>query len=76
MEQQLQLRQFSSHTLKNIKMELANQRYEGDSRMKVVSLDSDLEPLFWNYMNQDIPHYYFFILDWTYSKELTKILLA
>lgn len=44
--------------------------------MKIVPLDSSLEPIFWNYVNQDIPHYYFFILDWTYSTELTKILLA
>lgn len=44
--------------------------------MKVVSLDSSLEPIFWDYVNKDIPHYCFFILDWTYSKALTEILLA
>lgn len=44
--------------------------------MKVVPLDSSLEPIFWDYVNQDIPHHYFFILDWTYSKDFTKILLA
>lgn len=27
-------------------------------------------------MNQDIPHYYFFILDWKYSRDVTQILLA
>jgi len=44
--------------------------------MKIVPLDSSLEPVFWNYVNQDIPHHYFFILDWKYSREFTKILLA
>ena len=44
--------------------------------MKIVPLDSSLEPAFWNYVNQDIPHHYFFILDWKYSRDFTKILLA
>jgi len=44
--------------------------------MKIASLDSSLEPIFWNYVNQDIPHHYFFILDWKYSRDSTKILLA
>jgi len=44
--------------------------------MKIVPLDSILEPLFWNYVNQDIPHHFFFILDWKYSRDSTKILLA
>jgi len=44
--------------------------------MKIVLLDSSLEPAFWNYVNQDIPHHYFFILDWKYSRDSTKILLA
>jgi len=44
--------------------------------MTIVSLDSTLEPMFWNYVNQDTPHYYFFILDWRYSRDSTKILLA
>jgi ribosomal protein S18 acetylase RimI-like enzyme len=44
--------------------------------MKIVSLDSTLEPVFWDYANQDVPHHYFFILDWKYSKDSTKILLA
>jgi hypothetical protein len=44
--------------------------------MKIVPLDSSLEPIFWNYVNQDIPHHYFFILDWEYSRDSTKILLA
>lgn len=49
---------------------------EGNSLMKIVPLDSSLEPKFWNYINQDIPHHYFFILDWKYSRDSTKILLA
>jgi len=44
--------------------------------MKITPLDSTLEPIFWNYVNQDIPHYYFFILDWKYSRDFTKILVA
>jgi len=44
--------------------------------MKIVPLDSNLEPMFWDYVNQDIPHHYFFILDWKYSRDSTKILLA
>jgi RimJ/RimL family protein N-acetyltransferase len=49
---------------------------EGIFFMKIVSLDSSLEPLFWNYVNQDIPHHYFFILDCKYSRDSAKILLA
>lgn len=44
--------------------------------MKIVSLESSLEPLFWKTVNQDIPHYYFFAFDWKYRRDQTKILLA
>jgi len=44
--------------------------------MRIVPLDPSLEPVFWKYVNQDIPHLYFFILDWRYSKESAKIILA
>ncbi len=44
--------------------------------MEIVSLELALEPLFWEHINQDIPHYYFFALDWKYNKDATKILLA
>jgi len=44
--------------------------------MKIVPLDTNLEALFWKYVNQDIPHYYFFAFDWKHNREKTKILLA
>ncbi len=44
--------------------------------MKVLSLDSHLEPLFWQHVHQDIPHHYFFILDMKHDRASTKILLA
>ena len=44
--------------------------------MEIVSLEPVLEPIFWEYVKQDIPHYYFFAFDWKYNKEETRILLA
>lgn len=44
--------------------------------MKIVPLEPTLEPIFWEYVNQDIPHYYFFAFDWKYNREKTKIFLA
>lgn len=44
--------------------------------MEIESLELALEPLFWEYINQDIPNYYFFALDWKYDKDATKILLV
>jgi len=44
--------------------------------MDIVSLEPSLEPIFWEYVNQDIPHYYFFAFDWKYNRDLTRILLA
>lgn len=44
--------------------------------MKVLPLDSHLEPLFWKHVYQDVPHYYFFILDMRHDRASTKILLA
>ena len=44
--------------------------------MKVLPLDSKLEPLFWKHVYQDIPHHYFFILDMKRDRSSTKILLA
>jgi len=48
----------------------------GRCTMKVLSLDSHLEPLFWQHVHRDIPHYYFFILDMKHDRASTKILLA
>ena len=44
--------------------------------MKVVPLDSRLEPVFWEYVYNDIPHYYFFISDMKHDRASTEILLA
>ncbi|MCJ7424464.1 GNAT family N-acetyltransferase [Candidatus Bathyarchaeota archaeon] len=44
--------------------------------MKIIPLDESLEKPFWNYVNQDPLHYYFFIVDWQQRRERTKILLA
>ena len=44
--------------------------------MEIVSLVKTLEPIFWEHINKDIPHYYFFAYDWKYNRDKTKILLA
>lgn len=44
--------------------------------MKIIPLELALEPLFWEHINQDLPHYYFFAFDWKYDKDASKILLA
>ena len=44
--------------------------------MEILTLDSGLEDIFWSYVYQDVPHHHFFILDWKFEKESTKILLA
>ena len=44
--------------------------------MKIVSLRSIWEPTFWEHVNQNIPHYYFFAFDWKHNREKTEILLA
>ncbi len=44
--------------------------------MEIVSLSPALEPIFWEQVNQDIPHYFFFALDWKHNRNDTKILLA
>lgn len=44
--------------------------------MKIIPLDESLEKPFWNYVNQDPLHYYFFIVDWQQRRERTQILLA
>lgn len=44
--------------------------------MEIVSLNPALEATFWEHVNQDIPHYYFFAYDWKHNRSDTKILLA
>jgi predicted GNAT family acetyltransferase len=44
--------------------------------MKIVPLDPALEPQFWELVNEDVPHYFFFALDWHTHRSDTEILLA
>ena len=46
------------------------------SKMKIVSIRDGFENSFWNQVNQDPLHYYFFILDWKERPEQTKIFMA
>ncbi len=44
--------------------------------MEILPLSPALEPKFWEHVNQDIPHYFHFVLDWIYNRDDTEILLA
>jgi hypothetical protein len=44
--------------------------------MKIMPLSPVLEPKFWEHVNRDIPHYFFFALDWEHNRRDTRILLA
>lgn len=44
--------------------------------MRLLPLDFTLEPLFWKHVYQDIPHYYFYILDMKHDRASTDITLA
>ena len=44
--------------------------------MEVVSLNTDFEPVFWQNVNQDILHNFFFAFDWKFNRGKTKIFLA
>lgn len=44
--------------------------------MNIVLLEPVFEPIFWEQVNQDILHYYFFAYDWKYNRTQTEILLA
>jgi predicted GNAT family acetyltransferase len=44
--------------------------------MELLPLGPALEPKFWEHVNQDIPHYFHFALDWKHRRSDTKILLA
>ncbi len=53
-----------------------NPEKTSDFNMEILPLDSRLEDIFWNHVYQDVPHHHFFILDWKFEKNSTKILLA
>lgn len=44
--------------------------------MKVLLLTEGGEPLFWDHVYQDVPHYYFFIRDMMHDRASTEIFLA
>jgi predicted GNAT family acetyltransferase len=44
--------------------------------MRIVSIRDGFEKAFWNHVDQDPLHYFFFILDWKERPEQTKIFLA
>jgi predicted GNAT family acetyltransferase len=44
--------------------------------MDIVPLNLVFEPVFWQHVNRDIPHYFFFALDWKNSRDETDVLLA
>jgi len=44
--------------------------------MRIASIRDGFESAFWNHVNKDPLHYYFFILDWKERPEQTKIFLA
>jgi len=44
--------------------------------IKVKELNTELQPLFYKHISNDEPNYYFFLLDWKYNRENTKILMA
>lgn len=44
--------------------------------MELVSLTADWEAAFWEHINRDILHYFYFAYDWTTHREKTRITLA
>lgn len=46
------------------------------SKLRVVALNEDWEQVFWAHVNQDPLDFYFFIFDWKFKREQTKIFLA
>lgn len=34
------------------------------NRMNIIALSEQYEPMFWEHVNQDILHYFFFVYDW------------
>ncbi|MCK4443350.1 MAG: GNAT family N-acetyltransferase [Thermoplasmata archaeon] len=44
--------------------------------IQVVELDEDTENVFWHHVEKDPLEYYFFIMDWKYEKDHSRILMA
>jgi len=47
-----------------------------NKNLNIVSVADGFEQAFWNHVNQDPLHHYFFILDWKERRDQTKIYLA
>jgi len=45
-------------------------------QLEIVKLGPSLEGAFEGHVRKDIPHYFFFLLDWKYNRERTEIWLA
>lgn len=46
------------------------------SKLRVAALNADLEPVFWAHVNQDPLDFYFFIYDWKFKRDQTKMFMA
>jgi len=46
------------------------------SKLRVVALYKDWEPVFWAHVNQDPLDFHFFIYDWKFKREQTRIFMA
>jgi ribosomal protein S18 acetylase RimI-like enzyme len=48
----------------------------GSSKLRVVALAEGLEPVFWAHVNQDLLDFHFFIYDWKFKREQSRIFMA
>lgn len=46
------------------------------SKLRVAVLNEDLEPVFWAHVNQDPLDFHFFIYDWKFKRNQSKIFMA
>ena len=48
----------------------------GASKLRVVALDDELEKVFWDFVTRDLLDFHFFIYDWKFKREQTKLFMA
>jgi ribosomal protein S18 acetylase RimI-like enzyme len=48
----------------------------GASKLRIVTLDDGLEKVFWAFVNRDLLNFHFFIYDWKFKREQTRIFMA
>ncbi len=46
------------------------------SKLRVAELNEDLEPVFWVHVNKDVLDFHFFIYDWRFKRDQTRIFMA